>query len=227
MQQTINKHLMKKTILSFAALLLIATACKKTETTTTEATTVTDTTTAKTETIEAAKPMDSAAMMKAWQAYMTPGEPHKMLAMDNGNWTCESTMWMKPDDPNPTKSKMTATSKMILGGRYQEATYSGSMMGQPFEGKSTVGYDNSKKQIVSTWVDNMGTGIMYMSGDYDGTSKTMELKGDCVDPMTGQKKSVRETFTMVDDNTRKMEMFDTAEGGKEFKTMELVMTRKK
>ncbi|HMK06835.1 MAG TPA: DUF1579 domain-containing protein [Flavobacterium sp.] len=217
---------MKKTILSLAAVILMVAACKKEEKST-EVVTTTDSTAVKTEAAEAAKPMDSAAMMKAWQDYMTPGETHKMLAMDSGSWSCESTMWMKPDDPNPTKSAMSATSKMIMGGRYQESTYNGVMMGQPFEGKSTVGYDNAKKQIVSTWVDNMGTGIMYMSGNYDGTSKTMELKGDCVDPMTGEKKMVRETFTIVDDNTRKMEMYDTAEGGKEFKTMELVMTRKK
>jgi hypothetical protein len=217
---------MKKTILSLAVLLLLTAACKKAEDKTEATTTVTDTTAVKTETAEAEKPMDSAAMMKAWQEYATPGETHKMLAMDNGNWTTESTMWMRPGDPKPTKTTMTATSKMILGGRYQEATYSGMMMGQPFEGKSTVGYDNASKKIVSTWVDNMGTGIMYMTGSYDGTSKTMELKGDCTDPMTGKVKPIRETFTIVDDNTRKMEMFDTA-NGKEFKSMEMTMTRKK
>lgn len=218
---------MKKTILSLAALVLLTAACKKAEETPASDTTVTDSTTVKTETAEAVKPMDSAAMMKAWEAYATPGDAHKMLAMDNGNWNIESTMWMKPDDPNPTKSKMTSTSKMILGGRYQQANYSGTVMGAPFEGMSTVAYDNSTKKIVSTWVDNMGTGIMYMSGPYDGTSKTMELTGECVDPMTGQQKKVRETFTVVDDNTRKMEMFDAPEGSKEYKTMELLMTRKK
>lgn len=219
---------MKKTILSIAGLVLMTAACKKAEETPpADATVTTDSTTVKTETAEAAKPMDSAAMMKAWQDYATPGEAHKMLAMDNGNWDIESTMWMKPDDPKPTKSKMTSSSKMILGGRYQEAKYTGTVMGAPFEGIATVGYDNSTKKIVSTWVDNMGTGIMYMSGAYDGTAKTMELTGDCVDPMTGQKKNVRETFTIIDDNTRKMEMFDTPNGGKEYKTMELMMTRKK
>lgn len=218
---------MRKSILSLAALVLLTTACKKAEDTPAANATVIDSTTVKTETTEAAKPMDSAAMMKAWEAYATPGEAHKMLAMDNGSWDIESTMWMKPDDPNPTKSKMTSTSKMILGGRYQQANYSGTVMGAPFEGMSTVAYDNSTKKIVSTWVDNMGTGIMYMSGAYDGTSKTMELTGECVDPMTGQNKNVRETFTIVDDNTRKMEMFDTPEGSKEYKTMELVLHRKK
>lgn len=219
---------MKKTILSLAAIILMATACKKAEETpAADATMPADTTAVPTETAAAAKPMDSAAMMKAWEAYATPGEPHKMLAMDNGNWECESTMYMSANDPNPTKTKMTSTSKMVMGGRYQESRYRGNMMGQPFEGVATVGYDNASKKYVSSWMDNMGTGLMYMTGDYDAATKTMNMKGECIDPMTGQKKNVRETFAIVDDNTRKMEMFDTDASGKEYKSMELTMTRKK
>lgn len=101
------------------------------------------------------------------------------------------------------------------------------MMGQAFEGISTVGYDNASKEIVSSWLDNMGTNIMQMRGKYDGISKTMDMKGECTDPMTGKIKTVRETYTLVDDNTRKMEMYDTDPNGKEFKSMEIVMTRKK
>lgn len=220
---------MKKTILSLAAIVLLTAACKKAEETPATDATATDSTAVapNTETAEAAKPMDSAAMMKAWEAYATPGEPHKMLAMDNGNWDCESTMWMGPDDQKPMKTKMASTSKMIMGGRYQESKYSGNMMGQPFEGVATVGYDNASKKYTSTWIDNMGTGVMMMTGDFDAATKTMNMSGECTDPMTGQKKKMRETFAMVDDNTRKMEMFDTDPSGKEYKSMEIVMTRKK
>ena len=203
-------------------------SCKKAEETPAADTTPTDSTAvAPTETAEAAKPMDSAAMMKAWQDYATPGEAHKMLAMDNGNWNAESTMYMGANDPNPMKTAMTATTKMVMGGRYQESRYTGNMMGQPFEGVATVGYNNASKKYESTWVDNMGTGIMQMTGTFDEATKTMNMSGECADPMTGQNKKVRETFTLVDDNTRKMEMFDTDASGKEYKSMEIVMTRKK
>lgn len=218
----------KKTILSLAALIVMTAACKKAEDApATDAAATADTTAVATETAEAAKPMDSAAMMKAWEAYATPGEPHKMLAMDNGNWDAESTMYMSANDPKPMKTKMAATTKMIMGGRYQESRYTGNMMGQPFEGIATVAYDNASKKYVSTWLDNMGTGIMQMSGDFDAATKTMNMSGECTDPMTGQKKKMRETFAIVDDNTRKMEMFDTDPSGKEYKSMEITMTRKK
>lgn len=219
---------MKNLNLLFVTLLLLTVACKKTEKIPAADTAIApDTIAAKKETTEAAKLMDSAAMMKAWEAYAKPGDAHKTLAMDNGNWSCKSTMWMGPDDQKPMKTTMSATSKMILGGRYQEARYTGNMMGQPFEGISTVGYDNASKELVSNWMDNMGTNIMQMRGKYDGTSKTMEMKGQCTDPMTGKQKSVRETYTLMDDNTRKMEMYDTDASGKEYKSMEIVMTRTK
>ena len=169
-------------------------------------------------------PMDSASMMKALQDYMTPGEVHKMLAKSNGTWNEDVTTWMDPSKP-PIKSKATAVNKMILGGRYQQSTHTGSMMGMPFEGVGTVGFDNAKKMLVSTWVDNMGTGVMYMEGAYDSTTHTINFKGKMIDPMTGKDTDFRETFTMMDDNNQKIEMFAT-QGGKEMKSMEIVLKRK-
>jgi len=169
-------------------------------------------------------PMDSATMMKAWMEYMTPGDIHKMIAKSNGTWDEDVTVWMDPAAP-PTKSKSIAVNKMILGGRYQESRHKGSFNGMPFEGISTLGYDNAKKVFQSTWVDNMGTGVMYLEGTWDSTSHTINFKGKGIDPSTGKEMEVREIFTMVDDNNQKMEMFAT-QSGKENKTMEIVLKRK-
>ena len=45
--------------------------------------------------------------------------------------------------------------------------------------------------------------------------------------MTGKDMVVRETFQIIDDDTQKMEMFMTPAGGKEYKSMEIMLTRKK
>lgn len=172
-----------------------------------------------------APPMDSAAMMKAWMAYATPGEIHKTLASQNGKWNEEVTMWMDPSKP-PSKNTATCVNTMVLGGRYQQAKHSGTMDGMPFEGMSTLGYDNAKKVFVSTWVDNMGTGMMYLEGPWDAASKSMTLTGKMVDPTTGKDCSIREIVTFVDDKNQTMEMYNTPQGGKEFKTMEIKLTRK-
>jgi hypothetical protein len=169
--------------------------------------------------------MDS-AMMAKWMEFATPGAAHKVLADDAGEWEGETTSWMAPENP-PMKSKTMAVQSMILGGRYQQGVYTGCMMGQPFEGRSLMGYDNAKKKYVSSWADNMGTAIMMMEGTYNTDTKTVNLSGSCVDPMTGKNMKMREEFLIVDANTRKMTMYGPDMKGKEFKMMEIVMTRKK
>ncbi|MCG2420222.1 DUF1579 domain-containing protein [Aequorivita sp. F47161] len=171
-------------------------------------------------------PMDSIAMQKAWEAYMTPGEPHKMMAADVGQWNDELTFWMGPDAP-PEKATATEDVKMILGNRYQVATTKGEMMGMPFEGRSTIAYDNATNEYISTWIDNMGTGLSVMRGKYDPASKATTLTGTMVDPMTGNEKQMKQIYTIIDDDTRKMEMFIISEGGEEFKNMEILMKRAK
>ena len=162
--------------------------------------------------------------MKAWMSYMTPGDMHKMLAKDDGQWNEEVTLWMAPGAP-PTKSTATVTNKMIMGGRYQESKHTGTMMGMPFEGYGLVGYDNARKVFVSSWIDNMGTGIMFMEGKWDEKTKTINFTGKATDALTGKEIAVRETFVLIDPNKQKMEMFMTQDG-KEHKSMEIVFTRK-
>ena len=161
---------------------------------------------------------------KAWMTYMTPGEMHKMLAKSNGDWHENLTYWMAPGAPG-TNAESECTNKMIMGDRYQESIHTGTMMGMPFEGKSVVGYDNARKVFQSTWVDNMGSGVMYLEGKYNEKAKTITFKGTAVDGMTGKIENIRQTMKFVDDKTQMMEMFMTKEG-KEFKTMEIKFTKK-
>ena len=169
---------------------------------------------------------DSATMMKNWEAYMTPGDMHKMMADWNGAWTATTTVWMAPDAP-PATSTGTAVNKMSLGGRYQTGTFVGTFNGMPFEGMSTLAFDNAKKAFISSWIDNMGTGIMKLEGPWDAATNTMDLRGKMVDPGTGKETDAHEIFTVKDSNTQLMQMFAPGPDGKEFKTMEIVFTRKK
>lgn len=173
------------------------------------------------------KPVDSATATKAWIEYATPSDMHQMLAKSDGNWMGETTMWME-DGGKPMTSTSEAVNKMMFDGRYQMSNHKGNMMGMPFEGLSIVAYDNSKKKFVSTWIDNMGTGIMSMEGDWNPSTKSIEFKGKMTDPSRpGKDCDVREVFTFVDDNTQKMEMYGPdPKTGKEFKTMEIKFTKK-
>lgn len=169
---------------------------------------------------------DSATMMKNWATYMTPGAMHKMMAGWDGTWNADITMWMQPGAP-PQKTKAKAVNKMIMNGLYQESVHSGNMMGMAFNGKSTLGYDNLRKVFVSTWIDNMGSGIMYMEGPISDAGKEILLKGKMTDPGTGAITDVRETFRLVNEDTQVMEMFVSMPGMGEMKTMEIKFVRVK
>jgi hypothetical protein len=213
---------MKKLITALVLFAMCFVSCKKEIKT--ETITEKDSDTVKTEQAEAEPVLDSAAQMKAWQAYATPGNPHKLMADEVGTWNCDMTFWSEANG-KPEKAASVAVIRMILGGRYQEADYKGTMMGQPFEGKSTLAYNNASQEYTTTFIDNMGTGMMVAMGKYDEKTKSMELKGEMVNPLNGKKTPYREVYTIVDPTTRKMEMFDT-KNGTEYKSMEIIMKKK-
>jgi hypothetical protein len=213
---------MKKLTTALVLFAMCFVSCKKEIKT--ETITEKDSDTVKTEQAEAEPVLDSAAQMKAWQAYATPGNPHKLMADEVGTWNCDMTFWSEANG-KPEKAASVAVIRMILGGRYQEANYKGTMMGQPFEGKSTLAYNNASQEYTTTFIDNMGTGMMVAMGKYDEKTKSMELKGEMVNPLNGKKTPYREVYTIVDPTTRKMEMFDT-KNGTEYKSMEIVMKKK-
>lgn len=168
----------------------------------------------------------SADPMKAWQDFMTPGEHHKKLAMEVGTWEGEVTQWMDPTAP-PTKTKASNVVTMAMNGLYQIGNFSSSMMGMPMTGQSTTGYDNAKKMYVLYWIDNLGSGIVKMTGFFNETTKTLNLKGTQTDPMSGGDSEIREVIKWIDNDSYIMTMYGAGMDGKEMKFMEGTFKRKK
>lgn len=207
---------------------LLLWSCNDAEKKSTEATgdMSTDTNTVTTTEPVVAAPMDSATIAKNWEAYMTPTDVHKMMASWDGKWNGTVSMWQSPGS-TPEISQESTTNSMLMGGRYQQGIHAGTMMGQPFEGRSLLAYDNARRTFISTWIDNMGTGLMVMEGPWDETTKSITMKGMAVDPSagTGKQVPVREVFKVIDDKTQLMEMYGNAPDGKEFKMMKIKYTR--
>jgi hypothetical protein len=166
------------------------------------------------------------AMMDAMVKAATPGANHQLLASVAGDWTFKSRMWMNPSAP-PSESAGTVSYTTLFGGRYVEGLYRGEMMGMPFEGRGLMGYDNLAGQFQSTWVDNMGTTIMLMTGQYDAAAKTLTYKGEMCDVVDPAKKvPVRQVVRLVSPDSHVMEWYETR-NGKETKMMEISYARSK
>ena len=162
--------------------------------------------------------------MQAMMAYMTPGTVHQMMAKSAGDWTGKASFWMKPDAP-PTTADVTTKQEMILGGRYLRSVNTGNMMGMAFEGIGITAYDNARKVFISSWIDNMGTGITTLEGTWDDKTKSITFSGKMMEPSVGREIPVRQVIRFVDDNNQVIEMYAEM-NGKEAKTMQIVFTRK-
>lgn len=166
--------------------------------------------------------MPDAAGMEAMMKAMTPGDMHALMAKRAGTWDCTMKMFMPGMPQEPAKGTMTIS--MILGGRYQHFQYKGSFMGQDFEGAGTAGYNNVTKKFESTWMDNMGTGTMFSTGELDKDGRLV-MQGEFADPMTGKTVKQREVTTHKSDDEGLMEFYHTGADGKEMKVMEIAMKR--
>lgn len=162
---------------------------------------------------------------KAYMEFMTPGAMHKWMGKLNGNWEVELTSHMNPAAPE--KSTGTSVLSSMMNGLYQVGDFRATMMGMPFLGHSIMGYDNAKKVFVSTWVDNFGSGVIYMTGTYDEATKTLNLKGTQTDPLTGKDSWIREEMKIVNDDQYNLLMYGPGPDGKESLFMSGVFKRKK
>jgi hypothetical protein len=176
---------------------------------------------------------DPQEMMKQMMELAKLNENHKLLADLDGNWTYTIKFWMNPD-PNakPEESKGTAVRKSIMNGRFSTLDVTGKMeMPGPdgkkkemtFVGHGIDGYDNVKKKFVGSWIDNMGTGIMFSEGTYDPTTKTFTYISE-YEGVPGVKQQIREVIKVTDKDHHTLEWYENR-GGQDVKTMEIAYTR--
>ncbi len=175
---------------------------------------------------------NEAEMMAKMMELSKLNENHKLLASLAGTWAYTVKMWIAPGAP-PSESKGMAVRKPIMNGRYFTMDVSGKMQmpgpdgkmkDMEFKGTSIEGYDNVKQKFVSTWADNMGTGIMMSEGTYDPATKMFTYTGE-MEMMPGMKSKVREVVKIIDPKHHTFEFYEDR-GGQEAKTMEIGYTRK-
>jgi len=168
---------------------------------------------------------DQAKMMEAWAKYASPGENHKLMEPIIGKWSAVTTAWMAPGAP-PAQGSGTAENAWVLEGRFVQQMFQGEFMGQKYTGLGFTGYDVYRKEFIGSWMDTMGTMMMILSGTADASGKVINMSSEIDDVMSGKRIKVRSVVRIVDANRHIYEMYGPDPAGKEFKTMEIVYTRK-
>jgi hypothetical protein len=164
--------------------------------------------------------------MSAWMKAATPNEHHGLLARMAGSFSVESRFFAGPE-AEAQVSQGTAEQTMILGGRVLRQDFTGNMSGQAFQGLGLVGYDNVRQAYYSYWVDGMSTMPLMHDGQCrTPTCEVIEFKGEYRDPLTGKAKKSRTTSEVAADGHLVFTMYDQDTRGREFKSLELIYTRK-
>jgi hypothetical protein len=163
------------------------------------------------------------AEMEAYTKAGTPGEPHRKLAATAGRYNVTMKTWQDPKAA-PMEESGTATRTMALDGRVLVEQFSGTMMGQPFNGHGMTGYDNVTNKYWSTWNDSMSTGVMLSSGTCDAKD-ACTFTGTWNDPIKKGPVKQRMTTRWSDKDTEVFELYGADKQGREMKMMEMTYKR--
>lgn len=167
--------------------------------------------------------MDPKAMA-AMEAYAKPGPEHAKLKALEGTWDAKITMWMDPKAP-PMEMSGKTENKMVMD-RYLQQQFTGDMGGMPFQGMGIVAYNNVLKKYQSTWIDNMGTGVITGEGTADKDGKTLTFTLVSTDAMKGKNVKMKDVWK-IEGNSITTEMWaPPPKGGKDYKMMQIVYTKK-
>jgi len=155
---------------------------------------------------------------------LKPGPEHEVLKQDLGTWDA-TVETMEPGKP-PAVSKGVETVSLLEGGLWTITDFKGTMMGAPFHGHGTNGFDLVKKKYVSTWVDSMSAGIYLVEAAYDPKTKTLKGRMEGPGP-PGKAMTMNQTKERKDPDTRVFTMFMPGPDGKDVPAMRISYKRRK
>lgn len=147
--------------------------------------------------------------------FAKPTAEHEWLMTHLGRWIVDCEFFMAPDQP-PMKVEATDTVE-AHGQFFTIAKFEANMMGMPFSGICTLGFDPVTAQFQSTWVDTMNPFLYQFTGKLDAKKKVLTMNGKAPDPNSKKLTTWRTTEEHVDANSRKFEMFMTVPDGPEIK----------
>ncbi|MBX3364336.1 MAG: DUF1579 domain-containing protein [Phycisphaeraceae bacterium] len=149
---------------------------------------------------EVAPPAD---MAEFFAQYSAPDKHHNHLKSLVGTWDSVMSFRMDPDAPE-MQSRGTMVTTELFEGRFIQQDFKGDFLGQPFFGRSTMGFSKPHGEYQCTWIDNMSTTIYFSSGECSADGKRFTLNGKELDPMTNQPLAYRDVITILDDNRHRM-----------------------
>lgn len=151
---------------------------------------------------------------------------HAWLKQLVGEWDVQYKMYMQPDQP-PMEAAG-SDSVRALGDHWIIAETKTTMMGAPFSGVLTVGYDLRKERFNATWIDSMGGHLwVYKCTLNDtGDTLTLETKGPSMES-PDETARYKEVIRITGDDSRTFTSSIETEGGEWMTILSAEYRRKK
>ena len=103
-----------------------------------------------------------------------PARDHAWLKQLLGEWEAQYKMYFQPGQP-PAESTGTDNVR-ALGELWVIAETKTTMMGAPYSGVMTLGYDPQKERFQGTWVDSFGGQLWIYKGTLNDAGDTLTLE---------------------------------------------------
>jgi hypothetical protein len=177
---------------------------------------------------DAGKPMaaKSAAIAKAMDNAMTPGDYQKRLEPMIGSFDVRVLIWVDPGKP-PIESSASAVSVWVLGNRFVQTMLVGSPSADAFNAIGYIGYDNAAKQYQAAWMDDGSTAMTLYTGGFSADGKSATVKASVTNTSTGKPTPLELRMSLGASGGHVTQLWGMGLGTKMFKMMELQYTRTK
>ena len=143
-----------------------------------------------------------------------------------GEWDIQFKINMQPGQP-PAESTGT-DSVRAHGGHWIIAETKTTMMGAPYHGVFTLGYDAQKKHFVGTWIDSFGGHLWVYKGTLSeaGDTMTLDTEGPSL-TSPGKTARYKEILQITGKDTRTFTSSTEGEDGKWMQILTIEYRRKK
>jgi len=174
---------------------------------------------------EANTPAGAAAIVKAMDNAMEPGEGQKKLEFLVGTFDVKVLIWLEPSKP-PIESTAVSVASWVLGHRYVQQMLSGFVLGEPWHGIGYAGYDNLAKTYVACYMDTGSTGMEWYTGAMDPDGKVATLTSTIYDAMTLKPTKLEMRLSIDPGGNHVTTLWQADPSGQMNKIMELQYKRK-
>lgn len=156
----------------------------------------------------------------------TPPRDHEWLKGLVGEWTTTWKMYMGPDQP-PIEAAGTDSVRAV-GDYWVVAEAKSEMLGAPYNGIMSLGYDAERKQFHGTWIDSFCGRLWVYKGTLNDAGDTLTLETEGPSPQDPSKiVKYKETMRVNGPDSRAFTSTYQAEDGKWVRLVAVEFQRKR